>query len=64
MAQFTLGGKKCTQRAVNNMIHREKLTGIGHLTQNHMQAHTHTYTNFGLQMEQFTLGGKNAHSEL
>ena len=64
MAQFTLGDIKYKQRAVNNMIHQEKLTKIGHLTQNHIQAHTHTYTNCGLQMAQFTLGGKNAHSEL
>ena len=45
-AQFTLGGKKCTQRAVNNRIHREKLTKIGHLTLDHM--HAHTYTNCAL----------------
>jgi len=40
MAQFTLGDIKYKQRAVNNMIHQEKLTQIEHLTQNQMQAHT------------------------
>jgi len=42
MAQFTLGDLKYKQRAVNNMIHQEKLTEIERLTQNQMQASTHT----------------------
>ena len=46
MAQFTLGDIKYKQRAVNNMIHPEKLTEIEHLTQNQMQAHTCSETSY------------------
>ena len=63
MAQFTLGDIKYKQRAANNMIHQEKLTEIEHLTQNQMQAHTHTLT-VDCRWRNSLWEAKNAHSEL